>query len=109
MYIYICMYIYNICMYTHISTYVCISVCMYVCTYTYRYRNTHIHTHTQTHTHTHRDTHTQGQQEDLLYLFTFIDGVTMLSDGGEEIACRFVPVRKFVRLTQEIGKINYDL
>ena len=83
------MHICNRCMYIHISTYVCISVCLYICTYTYRYTNT------QTHTHTHTHTHTQGQQEDLLCLFTFIDGVTTLSDGGEEIACPFVSVRGF--------------
>ena len=64
---------------------------MYVLTHT----GTHTHTHTHTHTRMHTRTHRQGQQEDLLCLFTFIDGVTMLSDGGEEIACPFVSVWGF--------------
>ena len=71
--------------YIHIYMYICMHVCMYL--------HIQVHTHTNTHTHTH--THTQGQQEDLLCLFTFIDGVTTLSDGGEEIACPFVSVRGF--------------
>ena len=100
MYIYVYVYTY---IYPHIYVYLC--ACIDVLTHT----GTHIHTHSHTQTHTHTHTHTQGLQEDLLCLFTLIDGVTMLSDGGEEIACPFVSVRDFVRLTQEIGKINYDL
>ena len=80
-------------MYVH--TY--IHICMYICMLVYMYLHIPVHKHTNTHTHTHTHTyaHTQGQQEDLLCLFTFIDGVTTLSDGGEEIACPFVSVRGF--------------
>ena len=57
---------------------------MYVCTYTYRY--------THTHTHAHRVSRPAGR---FANVFTFIDGITTLSDGGEEIACLFVSVRGF--------------
>ena len=59
---------------------------MYVLTHT----GTHIHTHT--HTHTHRVSRPAGR---FANVFTFIDGITTLSDSGEEIACLFVSVRGF--------------
>ena len=49
-------------------------------------------THTGTHIHTHRVSRPAGR---FANVFTFIDGITTLSDGGEEIACLFVSVRGF--------------
>ena len=52
----------------------------------------HTHTHACTRTRTHRVSRPAGR---FANMFTFIDGTTTPSDGGEEIACLFVSVRGF--------------
>ena len=68
---------------------------MYVLTHTYMYIQVHTHTHTHTRTHTCTNTHIPKTAGRFANVFTFIDGITTLSDGGEEVACLFVSVRGF--------------
>ena len=67
---------------------------MYALTHTgtHTCAHTHTYTHTHMHTHTHRVSKPAGR---FANMFTFIDGTTTPSDGGEEIACLFVSVRGF--------------
>ena len=59
---------------------------MYVCTYAYRNASTH------TYTHTHTFSRPAGR---FANVFTFIDGITVVNNSGEEVACLFVSVRGF--------------
>ena len=59
---------------------------MHVCTYAYRNASTH------TYTHTHTFSRPAGR---FANVFTFIDGITVVDNSGEEVACLFVSVRGF--------------
>ena len=73
-------------LYHSVTLYIYMHICMHVCMYLriQECKHTHIHTHTFS--------RPAGR---FANVFTFIDGITVVNNSGEEVACLFVSVRGF--------------